>query len=167
MAISCRVVEQITQGRSQEMAGTSVALIVGGVVVACAALLWRNLKSRRKAAERAVSYRCVGIEPGDRFHACDAVKAVGSRRFLPGETPTLPLRACTADHCSCRYAHFDDRRVDNRRIGRSRPASMPLQLVGWVERRHGRGRRKADRQGGLDEAQIEAAIAEKRRRRSG
>lgn len=149
------------------MAGTSVALIVGGVVVACAALLWRNLKSRRKAAERAVSYRCVGIEPGDRFHACDAVKAVGSRRFLPGETPTLPLRACTADHCSCRYAHFDDRRVDNRRIGRSRPASMPLQLVGWVERRHGRGRRKADRQGGLDEAQIEAAIAEKRRRRSG
>jgi hypothetical protein len=75
----------------------------------------------------------------------------------------LPLPGCTADRCTCKYVHFDDRRIGSRRQERQVRKSHPMD---WVERRRSRGRRKTDRRGMLDEERMQAAIAEKRKRRS-
>ncbi|CAA0094301.1 Uncharacterised protein [Halioglobus japonicus] len=80
--------------------------------------------------------------------ACDAVKAIENKRFLisDGDAPMLPLPACDASRCSCKYKHYDDRREydDDRRHS----AALQTQLyedTGNNDRREKkRGRRKTD-----------------------
>lgn len=145
------------------MGGAGLAIIAVIALVVCAVLLWRAQKPRQ-AAVRLVSYRCVGIQPADSENACEVVRAIAGKRFLPGHSPKLPLPACTVERCSCKYVHFDDRRAGNRRE-EGGVKVRKLQSMDWDERRRNRGRRKTDRPGMLDEAQMQAAIAEKRRRR--
>jgi hypothetical protein len=136
------------------------------VVVVAAAWIWmsRRNKSRRGDVSRRVSYRCVGLQPADPVVACEVVKSMSGRRFLPGQAPHLPLPGCTAARCSCKYVHFDDRRSGDRRAERGAQVRK-LQSLDWAERRYSRGRRKTDRRGMLSEEQVQAAIAEKRKRR--
>jgi hypothetical protein len=146
------------------MNGAGLGIIIVVALAVCAFLLWRALKPAPAAPVRAVSYRCVGIQPADPLMACDAVKGIAGQRFLPGQAPKLPLPDCMVDRCSCRYVHFDDRRGGSRRAATGIQVRR-LQPMDWEERRHNRGRRKTDRRGMLDEAKMQAAIAEKRKRR--
>ena len=89
-------------------------------------------------------YRAVSIAFG--AEACEAVQSIGSRRFLVGETPRVPLPACTASTCSCKYKHHDDRRDSE--AERRHPAGMTTQMYstdGKAERREKEvGRRESD-----------------------
>jgi len=58
-------------------------------------------------------YHAVSIAPG--VGACDAVLALGDKRFLSREAPRLPLPGCGTANCACRYQHHEDRRRSPRR----------------------------------------------------
>lgn len=93
------------------------------------------------------AYRCTSIVFED--SACDAVKAIGRKRFLAvdRDTPTLPLRECDRSKCNCKYMRHDDRREDNddRRWAAALQTAM-YEEGGKQERRmKKRGRRKTDR----------------------
>jgi hypothetical protein len=78
-------------------------------------------KSNVRPAER----RHVSSKADSTFHAvslkftsraCEAAKAMDGRRFLSTAAPRIPLPACDALECSCRFVHHDDRRSgDDRR----------------------------------------------------
>ncbi|MCX4186462.1 hypothetical protein [Methylophaga sp. OBS4] len=63
---------------------------------------------RERSSARANQYHAVSIEPG--ADACDAVSALGGKRFLAAEAMPLPLSACDAIQCKCTYKHYADRR---------------------------------------------------------
>lgn len=81
-------------------------------------------------------------------NACEAVKAIGDKRFLDADRdiPVLPVTGCTAAKCTCRYAHHDDRRESSE--DRRHPSGLQSELYdrsGKPNRReHRRGRRKTD-----------------------
>lgn len=54
------------------------------------------------------AYHAVSIQTGD--HACKAARSIEGLRFLSREAPRIPLPGCDAIDCSCRFAHYDDRR---------------------------------------------------------
>jgi hypothetical protein len=101
--------------------------------------------SRKTAAKPKNPYRAVSIISGE--NPCAAVKAIGRKRFLvnDGDAPQLPLAACDAEKCACKYGHHEDRRDasgDRRTI-----SGLRTQLhvdSGSKERREKRGRRKSD-----------------------
>ena len=83
-------------------------------------------------------YHGVGIAPG--IICCQAAAGLKGRRYLSAEAPTLPLAACDAKSCQCRYVHFEDRRQ-----GEDRRQPKPHALGHSVqERRQGRGNRAND-----------------------
>ena len=73
--------------------------------------------------------------------ACAAAQACKGVRYLACEAPQLPLAACDARCCNCKYAHFDDRRRGPRRAD-EKTGALPKQAE--VERRGHRGRRSTD-----------------------
>lgn len=80
--------------------------------------------------------------------ACDAVKAVGNKRFLDSERriPKLPLSDCNKQQCDCRYERHKDRRAFNEDRRNPSPLHSDLhESVGETNRRQKkRGRRKDD-----------------------
>tara|TARA_R110002072_G_scaffold85210_15_gene192833 strand:+ start:6000 stop:6575 length:576 start_codon:yes stop_codon:yes gene_type:complete len=107
-------------------------------------------KSRTAKAPRPAQlkpYRGTSIVVGD--DACDAVKAIGTRRFLlaDGDTPMLPLAACDASRCTCTYMHHDDRRDDDddRRLTAALSTDLYEDSGNENRRSAKRGRRKTDR----------------------
>ncbi|MBT1444318.1 hypothetical protein KJI95_07235 [Shewanella sp. JM162201] len=54
-------------------------------------------------------FHCVAIVSDS--DSCTAQKALGQKRFLSAEAPTLPLPNCDKAQCQCHYQHFEDRRV--------------------------------------------------------
>jgi len=73
--------------------------------------------------------------------ACAAVRALGTKRWLSSEAPRFPLPGCENRHCDCRYRHFEDRRVDERRA--MDRYEFPRPYAG-PQRRAQRGRRATD-----------------------
>lgn len=72
---------------------------------------------------------------------CQAVKSLGTQRFLSEDAPLLPLADCSNPQgCRCVYEHFDERR-DNLR--RETDIGMPERLYP-EEKRAGHGRRITD-----------------------
>ena len=58
-------------------------------------------------------YHCVTVAyPKD---ACKAVKRLKDKRILSSEAPVLPLSECDKSECNCRFHHFEERRVEERR----------------------------------------------------
>lgn len=126
--------------------------MIASVLIAVAALIalafwWRHRareqhappSQARNLSGASGNFRCVELRyPGD---ACDAVKRIGTRRFLPGEAPGIPMPGCDAARCTCRYAHHLDRRHDDRRHPFAQQASEPPPAVGG-ERRTKKDRRK-------------------------
>ena len=47
--------------------------------------------------------------------ACAAAQMCKGKRYLCREAPRLPLKACDAARCDCKYRHFEDRRGTPRR----------------------------------------------------
>jgi len=87
-------------------------------------------------------WHAVSIAPG--HQPCAAAAGLVRKRFLSREAPSLPLKACDQQHCSCRYDHHDDRRKGPRRA-----SEMGVSVDGYngLDKRGGpkRGRRKTDR----------------------
>lgn len=49
--------------------------------------------------------------------ACEAVRVLADKRFLPADAPRIPLYDCSSPlTCGCVYRHFPDRRVSARRL---------------------------------------------------
>jgi hypothetical protein len=98
-----------------------------------------RLSGRPVQAHRVVNpYHAVGIAPG--AASCKAVAGHKGRRYLSAEAPKLPLPACDARSCQCRFVHFEDRRDgDDRR-------HLMMDARGHLarERRRGRGSRATD-----------------------
>jgi hypothetical protein len=91
-----------------------------------------------------------GKQPRNRWHAvaivagarsCKAAESAHGRRFLSTEAPLLPLRACDAAACTCKYRHHEDRRGVPRR---SEEAGGSPRSRATTERRGHRGRRETD-----------------------
>lgn len=55
-------------------------------------------------------WHAVAIHPGPK--RCKAVEALAGQKYLSKHAPTLPLRDCTEPQCSCRYRHYEDRRLE-------------------------------------------------------
>ena len=82
----------------------------------------------------------VAIEPAD-GHACRAVLALSTQRYLAHEAPQFPLDACDEPaRCRCRYRHYGDRRSAMRRES---DVGLPARLIAQ-EARSGVGRRVTD-----------------------
>lgn len=148
--------------------------IIGGVLVAIAALLFGMLRSSPKpaGAAKAASGKVVSPQKApvartaasaqqaakqarhDRYRAvsircgaqaCEEAQALGDRRFLVGQLKKLPLPGCTSADCKCTFEHHPDRRSSH---GDKRvPGGLRSELYvasGNTERRKRRGRRKDD-----------------------
>jgi hypothetical protein len=105
-------------------------------------LNFRGKVRRKKALQqpRTVNpYHAVSILPG--ANACGAAFRFAGKRYLSRQAPPLPLPACDAFHCTCRFKHHKDRRVGPRRT-----ADIGLVTVMWngPERRRTGGRRSTD-----------------------
>jgi hypothetical protein len=122
-----------------------IALLLFAVAALIALALWWRYGGRRQHSRAARvpdpkrpsdNYHCVELRY--RSDACDAVKRIGAKRFLPGEAPEIPVAGCDAAKCACRYVHHEDRRHTDRRspIAYEPPASA------GGERRTKRDRRK-------------------------
>jgi len=98
------------------MFGTEV-LIGASLISLLVFLLWRVRRAVRVSSAYA-EFAKRGT-PGD-YHAvhiqfceeaaCAAVRRHGGKRYLAKRAPILPLPNCSAEECSCRYSHYDDRR---------------------------------------------------------
>jgi hypothetical protein len=111
-----------------------------------------NEKSRAVAGSKTAvvaprhPYRATSIVFDDA--ACDAVKALGRKRFLDRDrdVPKLPLKDCSNSQCSCKYAHHDDRRDSSE--DRRHPSALKSELYERGSdpnrRQKKRGRRKSD-----------------------
>ena len=126
----------------------AVEIIIGTVVIvslSVIAILWmlkpferKKLKSRKGSQEQN-PFAATSIRVED--CACEAVKALGSKRYLVAEALPVPLPECTTQKCQCTYIHHGDRRGD---IGdRRAPTSLNADGTAWG-RRGSQGRRKSD-----------------------
>jgi hypothetical protein len=96
-------------------------ILIAVALLIALALWWRHGTKRQRSRAARVpdrkrtsdSYHCVELRFGR--DACDAVKRIGAKRFLPGESPEIPVPGCDASKCSCRYVHHEDRRHSDRR----------------------------------------------------
>jgi hypothetical protein len=135
----------------------TIVLIVIALAILAFILARRPAKPAKTAASRrtlspktvtapASPYRASSIVFD--FEACDAVRAIGDRRFLASDRdiPVLPLERCTAAKCNCKYVHHDDRRETSE--DRRHPSGLQAELYdrsGEPNRRQKqRGRRKTD-----------------------
>ena len=110
------------------------------------ALFGREAPEPTPAAPRKApnKFHAVTIACGPR--PCPEARALQGQRFLSREAPTLPLRNCTCENCTCLYQHYGDRRA-----GARRARDMGVAIDGWVDVDKrvevGRGRRKSDKPG--------------------
>lgn len=124
-------------------------LLLGALLIMAVAWLVVRVRQNR-AIEQAQSTRKL-TETG-KFHAvalkytenaCDAAKALTGRRYLSNAAPRLPLPNCDYPNCSCRFAHFDDRRTGRDRRSPFAPATATGNTgIHEQERRERTDRRK-------------------------
>lgn len=114
------------------------------IVIIAAVLIWLRRASEQTIAHAdapapaRAGFHCVEVRAGP--GSCEAAWRLGTVRFLSGEAPQIPLAACDARPCTCRYIHYNDRRADERRHPYGHWAGPPAGLAG--ERRHHAERRQ-------------------------
>jgi hypothetical protein len=98
-----------------------------------------HLSGRQMEHRRVVNpYHAVGIAPGS--GCCKAVTELKGRRYLSSEAPKIPIPACDAKSCQCRFVHFEDRRENENR----RERTVDARGHSMLDRRRGRGSRATD-----------------------
>ena len=92
------------------------------LMLGCALVLLQMAK--KKSAPTAQQTRPSSTRESTRFasvmlrrdrHACASAQSMRGKAFLASEAPTLPLTACDATHCQCKYAKTSDRRATESR----------------------------------------------------
>jgi hypothetical protein len=99
-----------------------ILALIGALVAAAGAAYW--LLFRRRAAPqdpvarqtKPAGGRFGAVEIRTRSGACQAARSLEGQRFLAKQAPALPLAACTAVQCSCKFAKWSDRRSEGRRL---------------------------------------------------
>ena len=86
-------------------------------------------------------FHAVSIAAGN--DCCEAAEQMVGLRFLSAEAPQLPLPGCSAESCTCRYVHHEDRRSTSTR--RNRDVWNANSAVVANDRRRSHGRRMTDR----------------------
>jgi hypothetical protein len=76
----------------------------------------------------------VSIKPCS--HSCKQVCSIGKVRFLPDETPRLPIDGCSNPQCTCIYTHHRDRRFNEDRRFRFLNAFAKNKRRNKLERRY-------------------------------
>ncbi len=94
------------------------------------------------------AFRAVEIKPGK--NACEASRALQGERFLSRDAPLTPLQDCTAEKCTCKYVHYDDRRQEFERRDPLEAGWRTREALGESNRRSRRPRRKSDTGEDLD-----------------
>ena len=97
----------------------------------------------RSSGRSGGAFRGVSLKQGSQ--ACEQARAIGNRRFLPGQLGQLPLDGCDSPNCSCKFVHHEDRRDmvgDKRALSALR--TELYHASGKPERRSSNGRRKSD-----------------------
>jgi len=84
-------------------------------------------------------YHCVEVKMP--YDACEEVLKLHGKRFLSAEAPMLPVSGCD-QHCSCKFKHHNDRRLEDRRDAFS-PSG--IHFSGEKNRRLGGDRRHSSR----------------------
>jgi len=128
-------------------------LLLGALLILTVAWLVVRIR-RNKAATIAESqprvndsgaFHAVAIKYSE--NACDAAKAMTGRRFLSNTAPRLPLPECDFPKCSCKFAHYDDRRNGRDRRSPFAPGGATGATGSFArERREKTDRRKDDDQ---------------------
>ena len=141
--------------------------ITTGILVTCIALFLLSRKrdkptaraklrrlAHRSQARPVNPYASASVRTRD--CSCAEAKALGSRRFLSSDVPQLPLPACSAASCGCRYSrHEDRRRPDDRRALYSLQADL-YSVSGDADRRFSSaGRRATDVNNSADLEEID------------
>lgn len=116
-------------------------------------LIW--LFIRRRAANKAKStppprtksknsaYHAVSIKFSG--NACEAAREMEGRRFLSSAAPRIPLPDCDVLNCTCRFAHYQDRRARQDRRSPFGPGGIGGSTGKYQqEQREGKDRRKSD-----------------------
>jgi hypothetical protein len=94
--------------------------------------------SRKNSAYHAVSIKFTG-------NACKAAREMEGRRFLSSAAPRIPLPDCDVLDCSCRFAHYQDRRARQDRRSPFGPGGIGGSTGKYTqEQRQGKDRRKSD-----------------------
>jgi len=91
--------------------------MVGALLVLAIAWLVIRIRDNKAAATAEATrtaknhgvFHAVAIKYAE--NACDAAKAMTGRRFLSNAAPRLPLPECDFADCSCKFAHYKDRRT--------------------------------------------------------
>ena len=116
-------------------------------------LVKRLLQKPRKparATRTAHPYHAVSIRFGK--SACEAAKALAGQRILAKDAPRLPLSKCDAERCGCVFAHYDDRRAEERRAEDHAGTSPPFT---GHNARNGIPRRRSDQETTFDNQYFE------------
>ena len=96
-----------------ELAVSVIAIVILILII----LLYQRGQSADN--KRPVASRPGKANPDSHFHAvsikfsstaCDAAKAMESKRFLSSAAPRIPLPECDVLECKCRFVHHKDRR---------------------------------------------------------
>lgn len=103
-------------------------------------------RSSKSSLQARSPYRATSIAYDD--NACEAVRAIGGKRFLDVEKniPLLPMPDCDLSTCNCKYARHGDRRESNE--DRRHPSGLKSELYDRTgapnKRLKKSGRRKGD-----------------------
>jgi hypothetical protein len=127
------------QDRGEHMNVNSLMFWVAAI--ACIAVFWRLVARRqlREEPQHRNPWHCVSIQCGT--SPCSSARHLQGRRFLSDDAPPLPLPYCDGRTCACRFRHFSDRRVGDRRALPSFAAAV-WATSGKNEQRVHRERRK-------------------------
>lgn len=115
-----------------------------GAVGLCGWFWWTRMRIEEEndssSRQSPPPYRCVVIKPHP--EACLGVRHLAGKRFLASAAPPLPLDNCGGSACQCRYAHFEDRRADERRRSNVLQRTQ-FPLPGQHDLRRGKDRRRS------------------------
>ncbi len=130
------------------MLGALLILTIAWLVVRIRQNKAATVAESKPRTKQKGAYHAVAIKYAE--NACDAAKAMTGRRFLSNAAPRLPLPECDFPGCSCKFAHFADRRTDRDRRSPFAPAG-PTGNTGSFERER---RATSDRRKGADRGHL-------------
>jgi hypothetical protein len=99
-----------------------ILALIGALVLATGAACWLVFRRPSATQDRAphqakpAGGRFGAVEIRIRGSACRPARSLKGQRFLSREAPALPLPACTAAQCTCKFTKWSDRRSESRRL---------------------------------------------------
>ncbi len=99
------------------MATWTTIVLLGALLLLLAVRFRPVRRISNKPPPKSATFRGVEVR-FDEPNCCQWVKKLAGARLLPHQARLfpLPLPECDAARCTCRYEHFSDRRMEDRRM---------------------------------------------------